>query len=157
MPAPLQRLEEKYITIPETDCWWWTASLNNKGYGQFWLEGKMWRAHRASWELHVGGIPEGMCVLHKCDNPTCINPEHLFLGTQLENIEDRDTKGRQVAGTSLGERHGMTSLTESQVLDIRAMYKTGRYKQKTLADQYGLTKATAHNIIKGKTWSHLPI
>ena len=75
------------------DCWKWIAHLL-KGYGRFRLNNKTWSAHRVSWTLHYGEIPEGMCVLHRCDNPGCVNPEHLFLGTRTDNMKDRDQKGR---------------------------------------------------------------
>lgn len=89
-------------------CWNWTAYRDSKGYGRCTIEGSNNRSHRVSWELHNGQIPDGLCVLHKCDNPRCVNPDHLFLGTKFENNRDRARKGRS-----------FTSLTPKQVLEIR--------------------------------------
>jgi hypothetical protein len=81
------------------DCWEWQASVNLDGYGRFCLKGKRIRAHRLSWVLANGEIPEGMCVLHKCDNPPCVSPDHLFLGTRADNVRDMVQKGRCRSGT----------------------------------------------------------
>jgi len=75
-------------------CWNWIAGKDKDGYGKIKIDGKMVQAHRASWVIHNGDIPNGMCVLHRCDNPSCVNPEHLFIGTRLDNARDRDVKGR---------------------------------------------------------------
>ena len=76
------------------DCWLWMAGKLEKGYGQFWFDGRTHRAHRMAWLLTNGEIPEGMCVLHKCDNPPCVNPSHLWLGTNQDNMDDMNNKGR---------------------------------------------------------------
>ena len=95
-----QRFEEKYIPEPMSGCWLWTASVNDKGYGKLSISAGIWKkAHRISWEINVGPIPKGSgyhgtCVLHKCDVPSCVNPDHLFLGTNADNIYDRMDKGR---------------------------------------------------------------
>ena len=97
------RFEQKYITEPNTGCWIWIAALSNKGYGKI---GRGMRqdghepAHRISWELNYGPIPEGLHVLHKCDNPPCVNPNHLFLGTHGDNMRDSVTKGRADSKTA---------------------------------------------------------
>ncbi len=88
------KLEDMYIPEPNSGCWLWLGSVTQSGYGNAWTNGKNMRAHRLSWMIHNGDIPKEMCVLHRCDTPACINPGHLFLGTQLENIKDRDAKGR---------------------------------------------------------------
>lgn len=85
---------EKYIVHPITNCWIWTASTRPSGYGQMGVGYKTCHAHRVSWKLHRGLIPKSLCVLHKCDTPACVNPEHLFLGTQKDNIQDAVKKGR---------------------------------------------------------------
>lgn len=96
--------ERFWAKVEKTDgCRNWTASLNNKGYGQFWSGRRLLLAHRYSWELANGVIVNGMCVMHRCDNPRCVNPQHLVLGTQAENLEDARAKGRaKAAGLALG-------------------------------------------------------
>lgn len=90
----MDRFAEKYRVNAQTGCWEWTAERNRKGYGIFWRNASMTGAHRASYELHVGPIPDGLHVLHRCDNPPCVNPAHLFLGTNQDNVDDRQRKGR---------------------------------------------------------------
>ena len=89
-----QRFEEKYEPEPNSGCWLWTASTDTVGYGHMWVGGKLKQANRISWELYIGPIPEDKYVLHKCDVRSCVNPYHLFLGTQRENVEDMHKKGR---------------------------------------------------------------
>ncbi len=140
-------------------CWLWTGGLGPRGYGVFYLSPKCGlfktrsqRAHRVSWALHNGKIPDGLCVLHRCDNIVCVNPDHLFLGTQLENIADREAKGR----AAIGSRNGKSKLTERIVLAIRARYVKGTITHKQLADEYGVRESVITNIINHKRWTHLP-
>ncbi len=96
-----ERFNKKYLINEDTDCWEWTAALNNIGYGMFrWATGKMRTAHRASYELHKGPIPAGLSVCHSCDNPKCVNPEHLWAGTMKDNFDDMVSKGRAKLGLS---------------------------------------------------------
>jgi len=94
MEKLMERFEDKYIPEPMSGCWIWTARVSPAGYGQASYKRKSTFAHRLAWTLFRGPIPEGLCVLHKCDNPPCVNPEHLFIGTQIENIRDCVAKGR---------------------------------------------------------------
>jgi len=97
MPAkrdPIERFHEKYVINPDNGCWEWTATLDQSGYGLLGYEGSMKGAHRFSYKIYKGEIPKGLYVLHKCDNPPCVNPEHLFLGTQKDNMDDMYNKGR---------------------------------------------------------------
>ena len=103
--------------------------------------------HRYSWEIHVGPIPDGLLVLHKCDNPVCVNPTHLFLGTLQDNMADRNAKGRQAHH----ERHPRARLTLEQVADIRAAFAAGR-KKLQLARDYGVGRTTIQALLAGKTW-----
>jgi hypothetical protein len=128
------------------ECWTWTACVNLTGYGRF-GEGL---AHRKSWEINKGTIPKGICVLHSCDNPPCVNPAHLFLGTHLENIADRVAKGR--SARHIGEMNGRAKLTLSQVQFIRAASKTASVK--SLARIYGVSNWHIYRIIRGKSWGH---
>lgn len=90
-----EHFEAKYIPEPMSGCWLWMGGLNTDGYGTFHFELRKAPAHRASWEIHCGSVPEGLYVLHKCDVPCCVNPDHLFLGTQKDNIQDCIKKGRR--------------------------------------------------------------
>lgn len=134
-------------------CWGWNASRHKQGYGFIGAGGggKVVKAHRASWIIHFGEIPQGKCVLHKCDNPECTNPEHLFLGTQTDNIRDMMKKGRHVP--SKGEDQGCSKLSESQVLCIRARADE---QATALASEYGVDRCTIFRILGRKSWTHLP-
>lgn len=131
-----------------TGCWEWAASKRGE-YGQFHLDGKVPHAHRVSYALRYGPIQDGLHVLHRCDNPGCVNPEHLFLGTQTENMADRDVKGRQACQQGAGNNHA--KLTEDDVLAIRAASGT----QQTIADRFGITRAMVSQIRLRKAWAHL--
>jgi hypothetical protein len=105
--TPKQRFENKYLINETTDCWEWQHATNNIGYGMFRFDNNTMRtAHRVSYELFNGPIPTGMCVCHKCDNPICVNPEHLWVGTLKENSQDMTAKGRH-ANPMLGKKHAL--------------------------------------------------
>ena len=138
------------------ECWLWTASrLKFFGHGQFWArkaDGKLMPepAHRSSWKINVGPIPEGMCVLHRCDVPTCVNPAHLFLGSRADNIADMVAKGRQARGES---KRG-TRLTESQVVSMRNAVAAGN-PQIDVAAQFGISQGHLCQIVHRKVWAHV--
>ena len=139
------------------DCWEWTAAKNRFGYGQIRISGKTVLAHRASWELANGSIPKGRgyhgtCVLHHCDNKTCVNPKHLFLGTQADNIHDMERKGRQ--RHPRGEVHGRSKLSEQNVHEIRSLLKAGQI-QREIASVYDVDETTICNISTGYSWGWL--
>ena len=131
-------------------CWLWTAA-SSRGYGQFGVGGRLVYVHRVSWELDKGPIPEGMKVLHRCDNPLCVRPSHLFLGTQAENVADMFSKGRGVR--AFGERSGRAKLTEFLVLKARRDSKTKTAA--SLARDLGVDESTIRDAIVGKTWKHI--
>lgn len=132
-------------------CWLWAGSLNTWGYGQIRDEaGKYQGAHRVSWRLAFGPVPQGMSVLHRCDNTRCVRPDHLFLGTQQENVRDRNTKGRD----SRGSRHPNATLTEEQVLAARAMLANGD-RIGVVARRFGVGYYAIADISRGRSWKHV--
>lgn len=153
----VDRFWEKVEKNGKDGCWEWQAGKHRQGYGSFWFERRLWRSHRFCWTLHFGEIPEGMCVLHDCDNPGCVNPEHLFLGTHKDNSQDASKKGRfpDRRGLNPGEAHGRSKLTEEQVLSIRKEYKTGNITQAELARKYNVSQATICQIVTRQTWKHI--
>jgi hypothetical protein len=132
------------------ECWGWNGALDSDGYGLIKLNGKVCKAHRVSWEIHCGPIPDGIDVLHSCDNRSCTNPEHLFLGTNADNIQDRCKKGR----TPAGETHPRARLTKYDVVLIRAEAK--HVPQTLLAKQYGVNQRTISDIVTRKRWKSVP-
>jgi len=153
----INRFFDKVSYLGENDCWEWKASRNHDGYGGFRYNGKFIRAHRASWILHYGEIPEGMWVCHHCDNPGCVNPKHLFLGTPQDNVADRERKGRNKMPNCRGEEHGGSKLTEDDVHEIRFLYGSSDYSYRVLALLYGVTFGAIRDVITGRNWSWLDI
>lgn len=129
-----------------TDCIEWTKGVNRKGYGRMYRDGKLVLPHRAFFEETFGEIPNGMVVMHTCDNPRCFNIEHLKLGTPKENSEDMVSKGRQAKGSRLSK-----SLTEKDVVAIRSSTLSHR----ELGREYGVSQSTITRIIQRKTWRHI--
>lgn len=147
IPVLLARYEKHSCPEALTGCRLWTASLMPQGYGR-WNVGQVIRcSHRVAWELFVGAIPDGMHVLHRCDTRACVNADHLFLGTNLDNIRDRVSKLRSPHGSS----HYRAKLTERAVKEILLAPGT----QRQIASRYGVGQATIADIRAGRTWSHL--
>jgi len=133
------------------DCWLWTAGKTNGGYGKLTTYERVTKlAHRISWEIHFGEVPEGLCVLHHCDNPSCVRPDHLFLGTLNDNKQDCVVKERH----SRGEKVNTSKLTEEQVKEIRQACAQGANKSE-LAKRYGVDRSSIFRIARGETWSFL--
>lgn len=169
----------------EDGCWLWTAGLVN-GYGHFRLPSGQCLAHRMSWELANGPVPEGLCVLHKCDNPRCVNPEHLFIGTRADNNRDRAAKGRSITGDNhwthyaperlprganhwrrlhpeqipRGDLHPTRKVSAEDVREIRRLYALGGISQRELGLRYGITRSAVGKITRNQNWamevSHAP-
>ena len=155
-----ERFESKVERLPGIDCWLWIGSFQNMGYGTIEISKRPLKrllAHRASWQIHFGEIPEGMWVLHKCDVPCCVNPEHLFLGTMRDNIQDMMNKGRCRAGTNppRGENCVTHKLTELQVREIKHLLSTGGISQQKIADTYHVAQTLISHIKLGKAWAHI--
>lgn len=134
-------------------CWRWTAGTFSNGYGQFRVGAKKVRAHRAAYERLVGVIPPGKVVCHRCDNPLCVRPDHLFLGTALDNARDRDSKGRG-APPPVTELHGSANpaakLTRDDVRAILAA--SGHESQRSIAKRFGISQSQVGNILRGDAW-----
>jgi len=129
-------------------CWLWTAACNADGYGSLRVDGKSLGAHRVSWALHRGAIPDGLCVLHECDTPACVRPKHLFLGTKLDNALDREAKGRNRFSRNRGEKNPSAKLTEVAARAIRE----SQANRKDLARLYGVSTALVSLIKTNRVW-----
>lgn len=141
---------ESFVEIfPSSECITWPASRGTRGYGQLVYQNKTRKAHRVSYEIHVGPIPRGMVVRHKCDNPPCVNPAHLEIGTQSDNVSDAVERGRW----RLGESSHRSKVTESQVLEIRELAKTTPLT--VLSSKFGLDESSLSRIVNRKTWRHI--
>lgn len=146
--------------VRKTDtCWLWLGKKNDDGYGRIIVNNITITAHRYSWILHNGPIPDSLSVLHSCDTPGCIRPDHLFLGTQIDNINDMVNKGRQSA--PIGELHPRAILTEAQVIEIRSrgQKQTSQRCRKhgcaALARDFGVSEGAIRSILQGKNWRHI--
>lgn len=153
------------VVIEIDGCWLWQGTTNNAGYGTIGLgdrgEGKGF-AHRVSYEEHVGSIPPGLFVCHRCDVKTCVNPDHLFVGTQQDNLDDAASKGRMLSGGNWkaahdssickGSKHGMAKLTEAEVVEVINSFASSNITKQQLAKQYGVCRATIRNIVTGRNW-----
>jgi hypothetical protein len=157
----VKRFWSRVATAGNDDCWLWTAAKHTQGYGLCSYRPNA-RAHRVAWELTKGPIPPGMMVCHKCDNPPCCNPNHLFIGTNTDNVVDMELKRR--SKHVKGESHGASKLSEADVAEIRRRYKprvghrpNSGVSQKKLAEEYGVHRATIQLILSGKNWKHIPV
>ncbi len=158
----INSFHQKY-KVSESGCWEWTAARFTSGYGAlnpaFKRHGLSQYAHRTSWIIHHGPILEGLLVCHKCDNPGCVNPQHLFLGTYKDNMQDALKKGRirpgpprgPRRGRARGETHGRAKLTETQVREIRVDTRP----QQKIADDYGVSQMQICRIKRGELWEHV--
>ena len=134
-------------------CWEWVGGLNSTGYGVMGIDYKKYLAHRIVYKEIYGEIMNGLFVLHKCNNPKCCNPNHLYLGTQTDNVEQMFKEGR--ANTACGERTGAAKLTEKDVLEIRRLYLTGDYSQRDLGKMFEVDHKVICNIINRNAWRHI--
>jgi hypothetical protein len=162
-PEMLRRFLAVAEIGPPDTCWLWPGcDVGSNGYGTIMISYRRYPAHRLSWMLFRGEIQANLLVLHECDTPKCVNPRHLFLGTNADNSKDMVAKGRQAAGdrsstrlhpelVKRGERHHHAKLTEADVRAIRAA--SGKLRE--IGDCYGITKGTVWGIRHGKAWTHI--
>lgn len=132
-------------------CWPWTGSCQPSGYGQVYVNNSNCYGHVLSFEVHKGRIPTGMIVRHTCDNPPCVNPSHLVLGTKADNSRDMVRRGR----STRGERHPDAKLAANDVVAIRMRYAAGGIRQKDLAAEYGVTRSNIDAIVNYRSWKHV--
>ncbi|HBD95461.1 MAG TPA: hypothetical protein DC057_14930 [Spirochaetia bacterium] len=142
------------IFINNNDCWEWQGTTKNK-YGELDYKGKKFKAHRLSYMLKNNNfhISSKIKICHTCDNPKCINPNHLFAGTQRDNIYDMENKNRSVH--LKGSQNGNSKVTERQVVEIRNKYSTNKFSQRELGEKYGLSSSMVGEIIRGNFWKHI--
>lgn len=163
-PFP-ERFAAGYIPEPNSGCWLWLNATNRFGYGKISIKGpRAIAAHRASWEFHTGKkIPPGMVIMHKCDTPACVNPDHLQLGTYMSNCHDMIAKGRNSRGAKhaacgadhVGENNPAAKLNVELVLQIRAEVPGARGWKAGLARKYGVSDGTITNILNRRKWAHV--
>lgn len=144
-----QRFDLQHRKGADGDCWMWAGQISRRGYGFIKENYKTKLAHRVSYELFVGPIPAGLFVCHRCDNPACVNPGHLFVGTAKDNRKDMFDKGR--GNCPRGENHPFSKITKDDVLEIRTSKKRGC----DLAVEYGLSRSTITQIRNGDRWAWL--
>jgi hypothetical protein len=144
-----ERFLRKVNITTQDACWLWNGYKNKDGYGNIKIDNKTIKTHRYSYELSNGKIPEGMCVLHRCDNPGCVNPSHLFLGNHSDNMRDMVKKGRS---SHFG---GNYKIKEIDILQIKRLYSTKLFTQKHLGRMFGVSNQEISNIVNNKTWCHL--
>lgn len=155
------RFFSKVLLGSKEDCWLWLANKNNKGYGMIRAGGLAPKvlAHRVSYEIFKGKIPDGLVVMHSCDNPSCVNPSHLSAGTMLENTQDMIKKGRKVVGVNpdnkppsfRGAAHPRAKISEETAREI----KNSKERRSELIKRLGVTTSTVKSIKSGRTWKHL--
>lgn len=147
--------ERFWTSVKKTEtCWLWTAGVDQEGYGQLvWREMHERRAHRVSWVLHYGPVPAGRKVLHTCDTPACVRPDHLFVGSDLDNIRDCVAKGRRA--DVRGERNPQAKLTAATVCAIRERYAAGGVFQEQLAAEYAITQTLVSQIVRRVIWKQV--
>lgn len=176
MKTVLERFKSKF-KIVENGCWEWTACIGSGGYGTFNYKGKTQRSHRIAWELYCGEIPVNMDVLHRCDVRNCVNPNHLFIGTHTDNMQDASEKGRLSnrknrlgkfhtqesknkisigrIGKYGGESNPRAILSESDIVEIRQINSMYGLSKNKVALEYGISVYTINDIVKYRSWKHI--
>ena len=158
MSPPNGGAAEFWAKVKKTkSCWIWTGKITAYGYGvvrRRWITHNEIKAHRYAWILSYGEIPQGLFVLHRCDVRNCVNPKHLFIGTQRDNAKDMWNKGRAKPTPSLGSKHGNAKLMEVQVVQIRKARRAGETLV-ALSRQFKVTAGNIGHIVNGRAWNHV--
>lgn len=157
MKSIVQRFESKFSKVE--GCWNWNAYIDKDGYGRFRIGNKQVRSNRASYLIYKGAIGENLVIRHKCDNPSCVNPDHLEIGTNFDNVMDMVCRNRQAKGEKIyknrrsfkGQCSPKAKITEKQALSILSDERS----HLTIAMEHGLTRAAVSNLKRGITWAHL--
>lgn len=151
--SPQQRFWSNVNKSHPDSCWEWQGVINSNGYGTLKVGQRAWLATRLLWTWLHGEIPQGMCVLHKCDNPPCVNPDHLFLGTRKDNYDDMVAKGR--LNRARGEHQGSAKMTADKVRELRRLYEKEGKTQIEISGIMGIHQTTVSRIIERRTWKHV--
>lgn len=152
MAGNLVGQEQFWRHVEKTDgCWWWRGSVHTNGYGEVKVAKKRILAHRRSWLLTFGDIPEGLCVLHRCDHPLCVRPDHLWLGTVVDNNRDRSTKGRTARVRP--SVYGTAKLSFEKADEIRKRYSGAWGEMGKLAREYNVSRSVVSDILARKSWT----
>lgn len=145
---------KKFTKSSYCKCWEWIASKNRDGYGTVSFNGKVMTSHRVAWIVNNGKIPLSTNVLHRCDNPSCVNPEHLFLGTQGDNIRDCVQKGRFTRSDRRGEKSAISPFKNGDILSIRQEAANGKSRSQ-IARERNCSRTSIDSIVNRKTWTHI--
>lgn len=149
--TPRERFLAKVCPEPGSGCWLWRGMVIASGYGMVRFERKMYMAHRLAWKFFRGEIAPGLVICHKCDVRACVNPDHLFVGTMMDNIRDMKEKGR----SPHGDKHSRSKLTAEKVSRIKAILAEDRMCMSEIAREFGVAHATISCIARGTTWRHV--
>lgn len=153
MKELIERFKDKLLCDVETGCWNWTGDMR-RAYGALRVDGRRIGAHRISYQLFRGPIPNGMQICHHCDNPRCCNPDHLFIGTPTTNMRDKMNKGRGFLPDVKGENHGNSKLNRSKVLEIRYL-RSQNWRTIALAKRFGVSPSAICCVLSGRNWGWL--
>ena len=159
MPPIVANVERFWSNVALSDdsdpgrCWLWFGPVGHNGYGLFSESRWRYRAHRLAYSLCVGPIPDGFYVCHRCDNPACVRPSHLFLGTAADNVRDMVSKSRN--NPNRGRHNGRAKLTEAAVREIRAGYAAGGVTQAEIADRFGVSRSMVQFVLNRGNWKHV--
>lgn len=151
--VPIEKEIERFLSRvdkkSESECWIWAGRTNPDGYGQFDCRNSTVPSHRYMWSMLNGEIPQGMVICHRCDNPKCVNPSHLFLGTVQDNVRDRDMKGRQA--DHAGTKNGRAVLDENGAIKVKELRKSG-LTYKDISTEMGVSVGCVSHILNGRHW-----